>query len=159
MGYVPASKKEIKHQKQSLFDKVREEELIEKGLFVPDSKRPFTTTGVTLLKEAEFWRQDIIKELVERVENIADRNFLFNLANLDNFRCREWNDIINKLMKEKTQWEQKIKELGGPDYLKKTNLLTSLGGVTVPGTKGYMYFGQAKYLPGVKELFEQAGKC
>ena len=76
MGYVPASKKEIKHQKQSLFDKVREEELIEKGLFVPDSKRPFTAVGVTSLKEAEFWRQDIIKELVERVENIADRNVL-----------------------------------------------------------------------------------
>lgn len=32
-----------------------------------------------------------------------------------------------------------------------------LGGSTVPGTKGYRYFGRAKYLEGVKELFEKAG--
>jgi hypothetical protein len=32
-----------------------------------------------------------------------------------------------------------------------------MGGLTVPGTKGYRYFGRATDLPGVKELFEQAG--
>jgi hypothetical protein len=32
-----------------------------------------------------------------------------------------------------------------------------LGGAAVPGTKGYKYFGRAKYLDGVKELFEKAG--
>ena len=33
-----------------------------------------------------------------------------------------------------------------------------LGGAAVPGTKGYKYFGRAKYLDGVKELFEKAGR-
>ncbi len=37
-----------------------------------------------------------------------------------------------------------------------TNDLT-MGGAAVPGTKGYRYFGRAKQLDGVKELFEQAG--
>ena len=32
-----------------------------------------------------------------------------------------------------------------------------LGGAAVPGTRGYKYFGRAKYLDGVKELFEKAG--
>lgn len=30
--------------------------------------------------------------------------------------------------------------------------------MSVPGTKGYKYFGRAKELPGVKELFEQAAQ-
>ena len=110
MGYVPTSKKEIKNKKQTKFDKIREEELIVHGLFVPDSKRPFTTDGVTSLKEAEFWRQDIIKDINEWIDKIVD-------PNLDEFRCREWNDLINTLVRQKKHWEFRIKELGGPDYL------------------------------------------
>ena len=33
-----------------------------------------------------------------------------------------------------------------------------LGGAAVPGTRGYKYYGRAKYLDGVKELFEKAGR-
>ena len=35
---------------------------------------------------------------------------------LDEYRIRELNDEINKLMREKSHWENRIRELGGPDY-------------------------------------------
>ena len=37
-------------------------------------------------------------------------------------------------------------------------MISEFGGVAVPGTKGYRYYGRAKTLPGVKELFEHAAK-
>jgi len=48
---------------------------------------------------------------------------LFNLlslfpliAGLGEFRIRDLNDEINKLLREKGHWEVRIRELGGPDY-------------------------------------------
>lgn len=32
------------------------------------------------------------------------------------FRIRDLNDEINKLLREKRHWEERIIELGGPDY-------------------------------------------
>ena len=37
-------------------------------------------------------------------------------AGLGEFRIRDLNDEINKLLREKRHWEDRIKELGGPDY-------------------------------------------
>jgi hypothetical protein len=77
MGYTPTTKKELKQKKQSKWDKIREEELIVHGLFVPDSKRPFSADTVATLKEAEFWRLDIIKEINEWIDKIVDRKLFF----------------------------------------------------------------------------------
>ena len=42
---------------------------------------------------------------------------LFALAaGLGEFRIRDLNDEINKLLREKRHWEDRILELGGPDY-------------------------------------------
>ncbi len=38
------------------------------------------------------------------------------VAGLGEFRIRDLNDEINKLLREKRHWEARIKELGGPDY-------------------------------------------
>lgn len=38
------------------------------------------------------------------------------LAGLGEFRLRDLNDEINKLLREKGHWEDRIMELGGPDY-------------------------------------------
>ena len=38
------------------------------------------------------------------------------LAGLGEFKLRDINDEINKLLREKGHWEDRIKELGGPDY-------------------------------------------
>ena len=43
--------------------------------------------------------------------------FFFSIkAGLGEFRIRDLNDEINKLLREKRHWEDRILELGGPDY-------------------------------------------
>ncbi|KAF5269677.1 hypothetical protein FQA39_LY08600 [Lamprigera yunnana] len=71
------------------------------------------------------------------------------------FRIRDLNDEINKLLREKRHWEVQIKDLGGPDYQRVGPKMLDHEGKEVPGNRGYKYFGAAKELPGVRELFEQ----
>lgn len=40
----------------------------------------------------------------------------YESAGLGEFKIRDMNDEINKLLREKGHWEVRIKELGGPDY-------------------------------------------
>jgi pre-mRNA-splicing factor ISY1 len=63
------------------------------------------------------------------------------------------NDDINKLFKEKSDWEDRIKYLGGPDYKKLAPKNFDSEGYAVPKSGGYKYWGAAKNLPGVRELF------
>lgn len=80
---------------------------------------------------------------------------------LGEHRLRDLNDEINKLIREKSHWERRIIELGGPNYTKHSAKMTDLEGniVDVPNPSGrgpgYRYFGAAKKLPGVRELFEK----
>lgn len=67
---------------------------------------------------------------------------------------RDLNDEINKLLREKKHWEYQIRELGGPDFLRMGPRMLDHEGREVPGNRGYKYFGAAKDLPGVRELFE-----
>ncbi|NWV01659.1 ISY1 factor, partial [Upupa epops] len=76
-------------------------------------------------------------------------------AGLGEFRIRDLNDEINKLLREKGHWEFRIKELGGPDYARIGPKMLDHEGKEVPGNRGYKYFGAAKDLPGVRELFEK----
>ena len=57
-------------------------------------------------------------------------------------------------MKTKRAWEWRIKELGGPNYLAHLKTYDDDGN-EIPQRKGYQYFGAARDLPGVKELFEK----
>ena len=75
-------------------------------------------------------------------------------------RIRDLNDEINKLIREKGHWEKRIVELGGPDYSKVGPKVTDSEGRAVAEASsgrgpGYRYFGAAKQLPGVRELFEK----
>jgi pre-mRNA-splicing factor ISY1 len=76
------------------------------------------------------------------------------------YRLRDLNDEINKLIREKGHWERRIVELGGPDYSLTRQKVTDSDGKEVSAASGkgagYRYFGAAKNLPGVKELFEKA---
>ncbi|XP_060801130.1 uncharacterized protein LOC106130154 [Amyelois transitella] len=74
---------------------------------------------------------------------------------LGEFRIRDLNDEINKLMREKRHWEVQIKALGGPDHARVGPKMLDQDGKEVPGNRGYKYFGAAKDLPGVRELFSQ----
>jgi len=76
-------------------------------------------------------------------------------AGLGEFKLRDLNDEINKLIREKRHWEDRILELGGPDYKRIGPKMLDHEGKAVPGNRGYKYFGAARDLPGVRELFEQ----
>jgi len=111
--------------------------------------RPYLATECADLQKAEKFRRQIIGEVSKKVAQIQN-------AGLGEFKLRDLNDEINKLLREKGHWEDQIKELGGPDYRKVGPRMLDNEGKEVPGNRGYKYFGAAKELPGVKELFEQA---
>lgn len=67
---------------------------------------------------------------------------------------RDLNDQINKLFREKYHWDKRVGQLGG------TNLRGGRPqgwdvGLALPGGGTYRYFGAARNLPGVKELFDE----
>lgn len=64
------------------------------------------------------------------------------------------NDEINKISRQKYYWEIRIKELGGSD-LRSRPQYYEVDGKELPGAPGYKYYGAAKELPGVRELFAQ----
>ncbi|XP_034241122.1 pre-mRNA-splicing factor ISY1 homolog [Thrips palmi] len=111
-------------------------------------RRPYLASECNDLAKAEKWRMQIIREIAKKVAQIQN-------AGLGEFRIRDLNDEINKLLREKGHWEVQIKDLGGPDYRRVGPRMLDHEGKEVPGNRGYKYFGAAKELPGVRELFEQ----
>lgn len=79
-------------------------------------------------------------------------------AGLGESRVRDLNDEINKLLREKYHWERQIKALGGADYIASAPRSYDADGRELPGQRGYRYFGAAKDLPGVKELFDSGAQ-
>lgn len=70
-------------------------------------------------------------------------------------RIRELNDEINKLMRTKHFWELKVRELGGGDMKTGRKQIYDVEGEELPGAPNYRYYGAAKQLPGVRELFAE----
>jgi len=112
-------------------------------------RRPHLASECDDVEKAEKWRRQIIGEISRKVAQIQN-------AGLGEFKLRDLNDEINKLLREKGHWQDRIKELGGPDYWRIGPKMLDYEGKEVPGNRGYKYFGAAKDLPGVRELFEQA---
>lgn len=111
-------------------------------------RRPTLPSDEKDLRKAEKWRNQVIREIAKKVTQIQN-------AGLGEFKIRDTNDEINKLLHEKSNWEDQILALNGPDYKKLGPKLLDKEGKEAPGSRGYKYFGAAKDLPGVKELFEQ----
>lgn len=118
------------------------------GFKKDQDRRPYLASECRDSRRAEKWRTQIIGEIARKVAQIQN-------AGLGEFRIRDLNDEINKLLREKRHWEAQIKELGGPDYSRVGPRMLDHEGREVPGNRGYKYFGAAKELPGVRELFEQ----
>lgn len=125
----------------------------ESGLLPSSSlRRPKAPSTITTIPLCEKWRGQILKEVSRKLTKIQEES-------LSDFQVRDLNDEINKLMKEKWGWERRIRELGGPNYMRGGGTVFDDQGREVPGGgKGYRYFGRAKELPGVKEMFERAVK-
>ncbi|XP_037037065.1 pre-mRNA-splicing factor ISY1 homolog [Bradysia coprophila] len=111
-------------------------------------RRPYLASECNDVSKCEKWRLEIIREISKKVAQIQN-------AGLGEFRIRDLNDEINKLLREKRHWENQISALGGPHYRRYGPKMFDAEGREVPGNRGYKYFGAAKDLPGVRELFEQ----
>merc|ERR1719436_22410 len=109
-------------------------------------KRPKIASECTTLKDCEHWRTDIIRGVAKKIAEIQN-------AALGEHRIRDLNDEINKDLREKKYWEEQIKTLGGADYTAQPKSEETYG-AELASQSGYKYFGAAKDLPGVRELFE-----
>lgn len=114
------------------------------------TRRPKIITEVDAIPSCEKWRGQVLKEISRKMSRIQD-------TALSDYQIRDLNDELNKLMREKHMWEVQIRNLGGPNYMRGGGKIYDEQGREIPGGgKGYRYFGRARELPGVKELFEAA---
>jgi len=111
-------------------------------------RRPRNVDDIDTIQECDHWRNQIIREITRKISEIQN-------AGLGEHRIRDLNDEINKLLREKRRWEERIKQMGGPDYKASATKIVDAFGSELPGQGGYKYFGAAKELPGVRELFER----
>jgi len=109
-------------------------------------RRPFLAEECSDVRSCKRWRREIVQEISQKMAQIQN-------AGLGEFRLRDLNDEINKLIREKRHWEHRILKLGGPNYMMSNKMLDSEG-KELTWNKGYKYFGASKDLPGVRELFE-----
>ncbi|KAG6815617.1 hypothetical protein H0H93_009327, partial [Arthromyces matolae] len=123
---------------QSMLYRFREAQAAELGLGTRGDRRPRMASACKSLRECERWRGEILREISRKVSKIQD-------AGLSDYEVRDLNDKINKI--------NQIVALGGANYRRNVAMLDD-DGKEVPGTKGYKYFGRAKDLPGVRELFQ-----
>lgn len=109
-------------------------------------KRPFLAEECTDVRSCKRWRREIVQEISQKMAQIQN-------AGLGEFRLRDLNDEINKLIREKRHWENRIIKLGGPNYIMSNKMLDAEG-KELMWNRGYKYFGATKDLPGVRDLFE-----
>ncbi|KAI9890822.1 MAG: NineTeen Complex (NTC) component [Vezdaea aestivalis] len=135
---------------QSMLFRFREQQAADLGIIdAGRSRRPKVITEVTSVPSCEKWRGQVLKEISRKVSRIQE-------TNLSDYQIRDLNDEINKAMREKHVWEIQIRNLGGPNYMRGTRVVDDMG-KEIPGAgKGYRYYGRARELPGVKEMFEAA---
>ncbi|XP_041995651.1 pre-mRNA-splicing factor ISY1 homolog [Salvia splendens] len=120
----------------------------------PKQHRPYLASECCDLAEADKLGQQIMHEISRKVAEIQNEG-------LGEHCIRGLNDEIDKLIQEKVRWERRIVELRGHNYSRYSAKMTDLDGniVDVPNPSGrgpgYRYFGAAKKLPGVRELFEK----
>ncbi|KAA3678467.1 pre-mRNA-splicing factor ISY1 [Paragonimus westermani] len=111
-------------------------------------KRPHIASECTSLKDALYYRRQIIHDVSRKIAQIQN-------PSLGEYKLRDLNDDINKLVREKAHWEDHIKTLGGPDFKAEAPKMLEKEGKEVPGNRGYRYYGASRDLPGVRELFEE----
>jgi pre-mRNA-splicing factor ISY1 len=141
---------------QSMLYRFRASQAAESGLLpTASTRRPKAPSTISSIPAAEKFRGQILRDVSRKITKIQEES-------LSDFQIRDLNDEINKLMKEKWGWERRIRELGGPNYMRGAGgTVFDEQGREVEGAgggKGYRYFGRARELPGVKEMFERAAK-
>lgn len=138
---------------QSMLFRFRAQQAADIGIIdMGRARRPKAITTVDSIPLCEKWRGQVLKDVSRKVTRIQDQS-------LSDYQIRDLNDEINKLMREKWTWEVQIRNLGGPNYTRGSGRVYDDEGREIPGGgKGYRYFGRARELPGVKEMFEAAAR-
>jgi pre-mRNA-splicing factor ISY1 len=150
---------------QSMLFRFREAQAADLGIIDASRvRRPRNVSSVETVPECERWRGQVLKEISRKMTQIQD-------VALSDFQIRDINDQLNKLMREKHAWEMHIRNLGGPNYTRGAgggggggrgggSKIYDAQGQEIPGLggggRGYKYYGRARELPGVKEMFEAA---
>ena len=75
------------------------------------TRRPKAISTQEHIPTCERWRGQVLKEISRKVSKIQD-------PALSDFQIRDVNDELNRLFREKWQWEMRIRELGGPNYMR-----------------------------------------
>lgn len=91
-------------------------------------------------------------EIFKEYKIVYKIKYIKKIALLPETTIRDLNDEINKQLKQKFFWEKQILDLGGPNYIAESKKLEAQEKKYSIGN--YKYFGAARKLPGVKELFE-----
>ncbi|KTW29065.1 uncharacterized protein T551_02339 [Pneumocystis jirovecii RU7] len=134
---------------QSMLYRFRASQAAELGIIDTGSqRRPKLITEVDSIQACEKWRGQVVKEISRKISKIQD-------PSLTDYQIRDLNDDINRMMREKHMWEIQLRNLGGPNYMRFGPKMVNAEGREIPGHRGYKYFGRAKELPGVKELFDE----
>lgn len=110
------------------------------------NRRPLLASSCDSLQDAQTHRRSIIRDINKKLPLVQN-------ANLGEYRIRELNDEINKLMNQKHYWEIRIRELGGKVDFGRSHF--DVEGKELSGAPGYRYYGAAKDLPGIRELFAE----
>eukprot|EP00634_Sargassococcus_sp_CCMP2135_P007072 CAMPEP_0198655890 /NCGR_PEP_ID=MMETSP1467-20131203/8647_1 /TAXON_ID=1462469 /ORGANISM="unid. sp., Strain CCMP2135" /LENGTH=300 /DNA_ID=CAMNT_0044391903 /DNA_START=53 /DNA_END=955 /DNA_ORIENTATION=+ len=121
------------------------------GAGTGQERRPFLASECHSVTEAEKWRLQIVRNITRKVTEIQN-------VGLGEHKIRDLNDQINKLLRERSKWQKRIRELGGPDYAALEPPTLDADGKALPGGGGYKYFGAARQLPGVAELFQSGSR-
>eukprot|EP01096_Ripella_sp_DP13-Kostka_P006768 TRINITY_DN2444_c0_g1_i1.p1 TRINITY_DN2444_c0_g1~~TRINITY_DN2444_c0_g1_i1.p1 ORF type:complete len:276 (-),score=105.49 TRINITY_DN2444_c0_g1_i1:191-1018(-) len=129
---------------RSMLNRYLQQKAEDRGM---NEKRPKVPGMEKSLPKAERWRMEVIREIGRKAAAIQN-------TGLNEHRVRELNDEINRLIRDKSSWEKRIRELGGADYSKERIQIATeeLGHVSAGSVMGYQYFGAARKLPGVAEL-------
>lgn len=108
-------------------------------------RRPRKPQSCNDVNEALKYRAQILREITNNLSRIHD-------LLLTEYQIRDINDSINNLLKERRNWEYRIKQLGGADF---TNIQLH-NSKDLLSIKGYKYFGRARDLPDVVKLLNEA---
>lgn len=149
--HIPFDMARNAEKAQSMLFRFRAQQASDLGILdINKTRRPKAISQQEHIPTCERWRGQVLKEISRKITKIQD-------PALSDYQIRDINDELNKLFREKWQWEVRIRELGGPNYMRGGGrVVDDEGRVIEGGGKGYRYFGRAKDLPGVKELFEAA---
>eukprot|EP00388_Colpodella_angusta_P003892 GDKJ01013367.1.p1 GENE.GDKJ01013367.1~~GDKJ01013367.1.p1 ORF type:complete len:208 (+),score=33.60 GDKJ01013367.1:32-655(+) len=119
------------------------------ALFLPAYIRnPRPPEDAETPNECEYWLRDTLKDMGKKIMEIQN-------ASLGEHKIRELNDEINRLIRLKERWENRLRDLGGHNYKLYSAHAAEAMGSEVKGNDGYLYFGAARNLPGVREILEE----